>query len=145
MAMIQFWEKPRCVGNAKQKKLLEAAGHALEVRDLLSEGWTPQSLRPFFGELPVGRWFNRNAPQVKSGQVDPESFGEVEALELMCKEPLLIRRPLMQVGKERRVGFEVAEVEQWLGSSLVETTRWEKLGADDMEKCSHPRGGSRCD
>ncbi len=34
MAHIIFYEKPRCLGNARQRALLEAAGHDLDVRDL---------------------------------------------------------------------------------------------------------------
>jgi len=37
MARIIFWEKPGCQGNARQKEILLASGHELEVRDLLAE------------------------------------------------------------------------------------------------------------
>ena len=36
MAAIVFWEKPGCQGNAKQKDIMRASGHELEVRDLLT-------------------------------------------------------------------------------------------------------------
>lgn len=68
MATLTFYEKPGCQGNARQKALLRAAGHQLNVRNLLTEPWTPERLRQFFGALPVAQWFNRNAPAVKSGE-----------------------------------------------------------------------------
>ena len=53
MATVIFYEKPGCLSNARQKALLGAHGHRLHVRDLLAEAWTPERLRPFFGERPV--------------------------------------------------------------------------------------------
>jgi nitrogenase-associated protein len=115
MADVIFYEKPGCAGNARQRKLLEEAGHRLEVRDLLSAPWTRDSLRPFFGGRPVAEWFNRAAPSVKSGAVVPEALDEDAALAMMLEAPLLIRRPLMQVGDRRETGFEPALVEAWIG------------------------------
>jgi hypothetical protein len=43
MATIDFYEKPGCIGNARQKKLLQAAGHHLRVHNLLTELWSPDT------------------------------------------------------------------------------------------------------
>ena len=115
MATVIFYEKPGCAGNARQKRLLIDAGHEVEPRNLLTEPWTAQSLRPFFGDRPVADWFNKAAPAVKSGEIDPGSFDEEAALEALIATPLLIRRPLMQVGDRRETGFEPALVEAWIG------------------------------
>lgn len=115
MAVVIFWEKPGCVGNARQKAVLAQAGHQLDVRNLLTAEWTAQSLRPFFGSRPVPEWFNAAAPKVRSGAVRPEALSETEALALMLAEPLLIRRPLMQVGAECRAGFDSEAVDAWIG------------------------------
>lgn len=115
MADVIFYEKPGCAGNARQRRLLEEAGHRLEVRDLLSAPWTPDTLRPFFGTAPVSDWFNRSAPAVKTGEVVPESLDADAALALLVARPLLIRRPLMQVGEERRCGFDADAVAAWIG------------------------------
>jgi nitrogenase-associated protein len=116
MATIVFYEKPGCTGNARQKRLLRAAGHDLIVRDLLVEAWTPAKLRPYFGARPVIEWFNRNAPAVKSGDLDPRGFDESDALALLCGDPILIRRPLLQIGDLYSVGFETDTVAMLLGS-----------------------------
>jgi len=128
MAEVVFYEKPGCINNTRQKQLLTAAGHRLDVRDLLQATWTPATLRPYFGELPVAEWFNRTAPLVKQGEVDPDSTSEQEALALMVAHPLLIRRPLMRVGEVRRVGFEVAAVAAWIGLAGAGT-------GEDLETC----------
>ncbi len=117
MATIQFWEKPGCSGNARQKALLAASGHTVIARSLLAEPWTAERLRAFFGARPVAEWFNRAAPRVKSGDVRPESLDERAALALMLEDRLLIRRPLIQVGERCEVGFDMALVDDWIGLS----------------------------
>lgn len=116
MAHIVFFEKPGCGGNAKQRALLEAAGHTLERRSLLDEPWTRQSLLAFLQPLPVAQWFNRAAPRVKRGEVVPEALDADAALALLLGEHLLIRRPLMQRSDGAcMVGFDTAEVEAFVG------------------------------
>lgn len=105
MTTIHFWEKPGCQTNARQIEALLSAGHELIVHDLLSEKWTPQRLLDFFIDLPIDRWFNPNAPKVKSGEVVPSMFDVGSALQAMIAEPLLIRRPLIEIGSTRMAGF----------------------------------------
>jgi nitrogenase-associated protein len=115
MADVMFWEKPGCSGNARQKSLLMASGHRVQARDLRREPWSAETLRPFFGARAVGDWFNRSSPRVKSGEVRPEALGEAAALALMLADPLLIRRPLLQVAERRECGFDAALVDAWIG------------------------------
>jgi len=117
MAHLVFFEKPGCGGNAKQRALLEAAGHTLDRRNLLTAHWTPERLLEFLAPLPVPQWFNRAAPRVKSGEVVPEQLEAQAALALLLAEPLLIRRPLMQRmdSGARLVGFDTATVQQFVG------------------------------
>lgn len=115
MARIEFYEKPGCAGNARQKALLIASGHEVETHDLLATPWTTASLRPFFGARPVSEWFNRAAPLVKFGAVQPEMMTSEAALAAMIAHPILIRRPLMKVGERREVGFDQDAVAAWLG------------------------------
>jgi nitrogenase-associated protein len=129
MATIIFWEKPGCQGNARQKQILLASGHQLEVRDLLIEPWTPQSLARFFGDRPVTEWFNPSNPRVKAGELDPATIPPDDALRMMVAEPLLIVRPLMQMGEERLAGFEVQQVHNWIGLDL------DSVGPRDPKHC----------
>jgi len=117
MTDVVFYEKPGCANNARQKQLLEAAGHRLSVRNLLSEPWTADRLLAFFGQRPVAEWFNRAAPSVKSGAVNPASLDAASAIALMLAEPILIRRPLMEADGARSVGFDPVHVEAWIGLS----------------------------
>ena len=115
MATVDFYEKPGCIGNAKQKTLLRIAGHTVREHNLLTESWTPEKLRPFFGEQPVSRWFNPTAPPITAGEIQPEQVDEEVALALMVKQPILIRRPLLQVDNRRAAGFDLTEVDAWIG------------------------------
>jgi len=115
MATIVFYEKPGCGNNTKQKVWLAASGHTVLAKNLLTEKWTAERLRPFFGELPVAQWFNPAAPRVKSGEVDPAAYDAQTAIDMMLAEPLLIRRPLMEVDGEFRVGFDSEAMRAWIG------------------------------
>ena len=115
MSTVTFYEKPGCGNNTRQKAWLSASGHTVVAKNILSEKWDAKSLRAFFGDLPVAKWFNPSAPRVKSGEVDPTVLEAQQALEMMLAEPLLIRRPLMEVAGELRVGFDAQAVDQWIG------------------------------
>jgi nitrogenase-associated protein len=132
MARIIFYEKPGCAGNLRQRRLLEDAGHTVLARNLLTEPWTAERLRGFFGARPVAEWFNRNAPRVKSGEVTPEALDADSAMTLLLAEPLLIRRPLLEAEGRREAGFDPARIHAWLGLGT----------AADMpvsEDCARPR------
>lgn len=119
LATVLFWEKPGCAGNARQKALLVASGHAVLARDLRAEPWTAGRLRPFFADRSVAEWFNQNSPRVKSGEVRPETLDEAAALSLMLADPLLICRPLLQVGERCEAGFDQALVAAWIGLQVT--------------------------
>jgi nitrogenase-associated protein len=143
MATVMFFKKPGCKNNSQQKVLLITAGHDLLLRNLLTEPWTAETLRPYFGNKPVPEWFNKANPKVKSGEIDPTTLTEAQALALMVAEPLLIRRPLMAVEDEKRAGFDMAQVDAWIGLAEaaprdVETCP--KSHLSEPEPCPPPKG-----
>ncbi|NET71768.1 MAG: nitrogenase-associated protein, partial [Sphaerospermopsis sp. SIO1G2] len=86
MARVIFYEKPGCKNNTRQKVLLTAAGHEVIAYSLLTEPWTVERLESFFGDRPVVEWFNKAAPSIKSGQVNPESIDAQTALFMMLRD-----------------------------------------------------------
>jgi len=139
MAVVTFYEKPGCKGNLRQKTLLAAAGHTVQAKSLKSEPWTADTLLAFIGKLPVSAWFNPAASAIKSGDIVPENISFEHALHLLLENPLLIRRPLMEVGDQRMVGFDVTAVDAWIGLNDVE------LPAGNIEACVHgPEGHGSC-
>ncbi len=139
MANIDFYEKPGCVNNTRQKQLLSEAGHELQVFNLLTYPWaaTPEKLRAFLGQLPVAEWFNRSAPAVKNGEIVPETLNEQQALALLIAQPLLIRRPLMEVNGVHLVGFDLAVLSHTLALKVANTEA-------DLETCPKTQTQSAC-
>jgi nitrogenase-associated protein len=115
MSTVIFYEKPGCGNNTKQKLWLAASGHTVLAKNLLTEKWSEERLRPFFGDLPVAQWFNPSAPKIKSSSIDPSKLDAQTALDMMIMEPLLIRRPLMEVDGIFSVGFDAKAVDAWIG------------------------------
>lgn len=140
MATVQFWEKPGCKGNAAQRATLVAAGHEVVPRDLLAHPWTGPELWAFLGDRPVPEWFNRTAPRVKSGEVVPEALEPDAALRLLCADPILIRRPLLQVGERREAGFDAARIDAWIG--LRDAAGARLAAADGVAACAAHGGGA---
>ncbi|MBC2729744.1 ArsC/Spx/MgsR family protein [Thiobacillus sp.] len=137
MATVVFYEKPGCANNTRQKVMLAAAGHTVLARSLLTEKWEAQRLRAFFGTLPVAEWFNPSAPRITSGEVRPGALDESAALALMLADPLLIRRPLMEVDGQRRVGFDQDAVHRWIGLAS-------KMPHENLEACSKGHDARPC-
>jgi nitrogenase-associated protein len=137
MATVIFYEKPGCANNTRQKRLLTEAGHTVIAKNLLTEIWQAEQLRLFFAGLAVRDWFNYSAPAIKYGEVDPDAQNEQQALALMLENPLLIRRPLMQVGEQRKAGFDQEYVNVWLGLTAVNTEQ-------DLETCPRSASSSSC-
>jgi nitrogenase-associated protein len=137
MATVIFYEKPECANNKRQKRLLMDAGHTVIAKNLLTETWQAEQLRLFFEGLAVRDWFNYSAPAIKYGEIDPETLNEQQALALMLENPLLIRRPLMQVGEQRKAGFDQQQVHAWLGLTALNTEQ-------DLESCPRSASSSSC-
>lgn len=133
MATVLFYQKPGCGTNARQIRALEAAGHDVIARSLLSEPWKPLDLLTFFGDMPVASWFNPAAPQVKSGEIDPIETDAAAALALMLDDPLLIRRPLIEANGTRCAGFDREPVLSLLGGDMRK----------DLQGCTRPEAGPR--
>lgn len=129
MSKIIFWEKPGCKGNERQKNILLNSGHELDVRNLLTEPWTKENLELFFQNRPIADCFNKTNPQIKAGVISPGRLSREEALNMMVAEPLLILRPLMQVGEKRLAGFDIETVCRWIG------LKQETVGPGDPENC----------
>jgi len=137
MSLMLFYEKPGCIGNTRQKRVLTEAGVAFETRNLLTEAWTPERLRPFFGDLPVAQWFNLTAPAVKQGEIDPSRLSEEAALQAMVRQPILIRRPLIQTEQLHCAGFDWNWLAPRLGVLLADVPK-------NLETCPKTASAAAC-
>lgn len=127
MAHIIFYTKPGCAGGARQKALLAASGHTVEERSLLDTPWTPEKLHSFLKGLETKEWYNKNAPAVKAGTVVPGALPAEETLDLLCSDPILIVRPLMQIGDQLFAGFDL--------DTLGKIIELGQIPAEDLTEC----------
>lgn len=126
---VIFYHKPGCINNEKQKRILKSAQLNLDERNLLTENWDAETLKPFFGAYLISECFNNSAPAIKSGEIDPANLSFDEALALMVKHPILIRRPLLIVNGQHILGFNAKEIEIYSGHSLTAIP-------DGIEQCA---------
>ncbi|NTU92878.1 MAG: arsenate reductase family protein [Chlorobiaceae bacterium] len=142
MANITFFEKPGCQNNRRQKEWLQLAGHSLEVVDLLSHPWSNDELRKFLAGKDVAGYFNTAAPDIRDGRLDPASLSEQEAIDLMARNPLLIRRPLMIIDGRYVQGFDTALLRTFISLEPVAGAEQvvESFKMLDMNACHSPAG-----
>ncbi|NTW68903.1 MAG: arsenate reductase family protein [Chlorobiaceae bacterium] len=133
MATILFYEKPGCQNNTRQKALLEHSGHSVDALNLLEHPWTKEELEEYFGKKPVAECFNVAAPRIKSGEVNPLLFTKEEAITLMIKEPLLIKRPLMKIGSRYFQGFDIDELKKLISLDSIEKS----IELGEINSCPH--------
>jgi nitrogenase-associated protein len=136
MAIVEFFAKPGCISNARQKKLLQDAGHEVIEHNLVAEPWDAGRLKRFFGDAPMTEWFNPSAKAMKLGLIIPECLTEGQALRLLAADPMLIRRPLLQVGERCEAGFDPVRINAWIGLDAKGATQ------EELETC-HRSGFSR--
>lgn len=115
---VIFYEKPGCAGNKKQKDLLTVHGVEFEVKSILDESWDEKSLSSFFQGLEIDKIYNQFAPKVKSGEITPNKLSKDELIKLMIKEPILIKRPLIEVDDKKVCGFDIPKLNNLLNLDL---------------------------
>lgn len=113
-----FFEKSGCGGNARQKELLKKHNITFEVRDLLNTKWSYEDLVGYFDGLEIVDMFNSFAPQVRDREIDITKLSKDEAINLMIKNPILIKRPLMQINGTKICGFDIDKINQLLKSNI---------------------------
>ncbi len=116
---ITFYEKPGCINNTRQRSILDKKGHKIEAKSVFNESWTRETLRPYFGNLPLEKWFNMTAPGIKNGEIDPANFTPNTAIDAMIENPYLIRRPLMSFDGHRICGFDHPKVKALIDEAEI--------------------------
>lgn len=111
---VIFYEKTGCSGNARQKALLRKHGISLDVRSLLDTRWTQETLEAFFEGLTPKEMLNPFAPQLRDGTFKLEDYTKESLIEKMLELPILIRRPLLQIGEVKLCGFDIANLNSLL-------------------------------
>lgn len=115
MSSIIFYEKPGCLNGEKQKEILRRSGHSLECRNILTFPWSAANLFPFIVGKTAQQIMNDTAPAIKQGKINPEALSFEETIVLMTSDPILIRRPLIEVDGLFIQGFDNPALKPYLG------------------------------
>jgi nitrogenase-associated protein len=115
---VTFYEKRGCVGNRKQKNILKQSGIPFETKSILDTKWTPQSLKPFFNGVNIEDMVNQSAPQIKRKELDLSIISKDELIDLMCKVPILIKRPLLEIDEAKICGFDIDKINYHLKTNI---------------------------
>lgn len=120
---VVFYEKTGCAGNEKQKQLLRLNGISFETKSILDTTWDKKSLESFFNELEIDQIINKFAPQIKNNEINLSTISREELIELMCETPILIKRPLLEVGDAKIVGFDIEQINSLLGTEICDSAK----------------------
>ena len=131
---VIFYEKTGCYGNKRQKELLGLSGISFETRSLLDTKWNSATLNLFFKDLEKENIVNPFAPQIKKAQIDINSLSKDELINIMCENPILIKRPLLEVGDEKICGFDIEKINSLLDSNICESTKISTCQSSDLCK-----------
>lgn len=113
-----FYEKTGCSGNAKQKELLKNHNISFSVKSLLDTKWSKETLSQFFEGLDINEIFNPFAPQIRDKEIDITKLSKEEAINLMIKNPILIKRPLLDINGVKICGFDIEKINKLLNVNI---------------------------
>ena len=104
--MITLYGIPNCDTVRKARRWLDAQGIAYRFHDFRKDGLDEQSLRAWVDELGWEALLNRSGTTWRSA---PEALrsgiGADQAIAFMLQMPAAIKRPVLDTGRERVVGF----------------------------------------
>lgn len=93
--------------------------HGLDIkeRDFFKEPFSEAEIREVAGSVGIDQLFARRSPSLKQMGLADKELTDAEMVELMLKEPRLVRRPLVRLGGQLLIGANIKAVEAALGGS----------------------------
>ena len=86
-------------------------GVELEERDFFKDGFTEAEIRGLAEGVGLSQLFARRSPSLKQMGLADQELSEAQMLDLMLKEPRLVRRPLVRLGDRLLIGANIKVVE----------------------------------
>jgi Spx/MgsR family transcriptional regulator len=102
----QFMHKPNCSTCRKARKFLEKRGFQLYFRDLAKERLSPAELEKLIGKRDHTDFLNTRNEVYREENMKEDPPTRKQAIQMMSKEPNLIRRPVVVAGGRVVVGFD---------------------------------------
>jgi len=105
--MITLYGIPNCDTVKKAREWLETHGVAYRFHDFRKDGLEEATLRRWCAELGWERLLNRSGTTWRRlPEGDRADLDEAKAIRLMLANPAVIKRPVLDLGHERHVGFK---------------------------------------
>ncbi len=104
--VVQFLHKPNCTTCRKARKFLERRGYQLYFRDLAKQRLSPAELEKLIGDRDYKDFLNPRNETYREENMKEEPPTRKQAIQMMSKEPNLIRRPVVVAGGRVVVGFD---------------------------------------
>ncbi|MEQ8820143.1 MAG: ArsC/Spx/MgsR family protein [Sumerlaeia bacterium] len=112
MAKVTVYHKPRCQTCKKAIKKLESLGHELDLRDL-DEYPPPRSLlETHIDAKNVKAYLNTRSAAYRDHGLKDDPPTKKGAIELMMRDPNLIKRPICVKGKHAVFGHDEKALEE---------------------------------
>ena len=106
---------PNCDTVRKARKWLEANGVEYRFHDYKKNGIEEATLRQWCRELSHEELINRRGTTWrKLGEAERENLDAARAVQLMRANPSLIKRPLLDTGREKILGFDESRYQSLL-------------------------------
>lgn len=107
--MIRLFGIPNCDTMKKARLWLEERGIAYDFHDYKKQGLDEAQLRAWIAELGWEQLINRQGMMWRKLPVEVrEGLDEADAIRVMLATPSIIRRPLLDTGQARHLGFSEA-------------------------------------
>jgi len=108
--MTTLYGIPNCDTVRKAKKWLSANGIEFDFHDFRKDGLDETQLKRWVKELGWEILLNKRGMMWrKLPDSKKENINEKNAIAIMLAEPAIIKRPVLDLGKQRHVGFSEAE------------------------------------
>jgi arsenate reductase (glutaredoxin) len=103
---VQFLHKPNCTTCRKARKFLEKRGYQLYFRDLAKDRLSSAELEKLIGNRDHTDFLNTRNETYRKENMKENPPSRKEAIQLMSREPNLIRRPVVVAGGRVVLGFD---------------------------------------
>ncbi|MGH1462972.1 MAG: ArsC family reductase [Neptuniibacter sp.] len=108
--MITIYGIPNCDTIKKARKWLDAAGCEYQFHDFRKDGLDEKQLKDWVNELGWETLLNKRGTTWRQQPDEVKnSINEAFAIKLMLEHPAMIKRPVMDTGDLRKVGFKDTE------------------------------------
>ncbi len=117
--MYKIYYYPKCSTCVKALKYLDNKGVKYEKIHLVEETPSEEELLELYkvGDYPIKKFFNTSGKVYKENGLKDivGTLSKEKAFEMLSKEGMLIKRPILTNGRGIRIGFREVEWDEFIG------------------------------